>query len=227
MARVVEMVDHRQTDDDDNIVDADPDPVTIRITQAQHAADEDASFAKAEAAFAAQEHQHAQRLREERRDAEADRYEHDAQARMTDAHDVMQQANREAAEANTLREQQTQRLAVVLRELPSQSLASLATAVGEVRRYVQNLTPAEKLKVGLAGHLNEHQIEELREHIVVTGFAIEQALSSGERTKANAVHVVEDLVAFVAAVMTLADHLPSLMDLIQRFGQTLSQFHLF
>lgn len=214
-------------DNDETIIEADPDPTAVKISQMQHAADEDASFAQAEAAFAAQENKHAERLREEHRDADADRYQHDAQERMKDAGRVMEQSNNESADANRLREQQEQKLALVLQELPNQSLATLRTAVSEVRLYVQNLSSPEKLKVGLATSMNEQQIEELREHIVVTGFAIEQALATGDSARTHAGQVVQDLVAFVAAVMTIADHLPALLDIVHRFGQVLLQFHLF
>lgn len=209
-----------------DVVDADPDPTAVRIAQLEAEADEDAGFARAEAGFAAQEHQHAQELRKEGKIQEAVVYDDDARGRMEDASQVMEQANKETAEAERLREKEKEKLSLVLREMPNQGLATLRTAVSEVRLSVQNLSQADRLRVGLAAHLDEQRMEELREIVIIKGYAIEQALASGEHARKDAHHVIQDLVTFVAAVMTIADHLPPLLELVNRFGQLLLQFRL-
>ena len=212
--------------DDENIVEAEPDPTAVQIAHQLQIAEEDARFAKAEADFASQERQHVKQLREEHRWREAEYYEHDADARMLDAGRVMHDSTVEEGEANELRAKKEQQLAVDLQRMPNQNLASLRAAVSEVRVFVQNLTPADKLKVGLGAGLDEAAIAELRERVLVKGFAIEQSLAfDGGLQRQNAQQVIVDLVTFTAAVMTFADHLPALMEVVQRFGQLLMQFH--
>lgn len=213
-------------DDNDDIVDAEPDPITVEIAHSQQTADEEASFAKAEAGFSTQEHRHADQLRTEGRWLEAESYDGDARERMLDAQRVMQEANAAEQAANKFREEKKHRLALDLQQMSNQSLASLRTAVVDVRAFVQNLTPADKLKVGLRTGFDEQRIEELRERVIVTGYAIEQALTSEEDVRRDAQRIIIDLVTFTAAVMTIADHIPALMDLVRHFGQLLLQFHL-
>ncbi len=207
-------------------IESGQDPANVHITHHQQTADDDGEFAKAEAGFAAMEHRRAEQLRADGRWLEADYYDHDASERMHDAERVMDEATKEEYEAKQLVADKQRKLALELQRASNQTVASLRNAVGEVRTFVQNLTPNDELRVGLSAHLDLERIVELRETVVVTGFAIEQALArNGGLQEQNIQQVIFDLITFTAAVMTLADHLPALMEVVQRFGQLLLQFH--
>lgn len=217
---------HLSGSDDPSIVEPAQDPAAVHLQQQQQMADGDADFARTEARFAVQEQKHVLQLRREGRWQEAESYARDARERMHDADMTMQVALEEDEEAEHLREDREKRLAVELQQMPNQSIATLRTAVADVRLFVQDMDPSDKLKVGLASGMNEDRIEAIRERAIVAGYAIEQALGIDAAVRSNPRQIIADLVTFTAAVMTLADHLPALMELVTRFGQLLSQFHL-
>lgn len=220
------MADARQPGDDDNVVEAAVDPTVKHIEDLRKAADDDSAFAKSQADFAAVEHDHAVQLRAEHRDAEADEINRDALQQMDAAKRTMQHSTEEAAEADVLETQQKHKWAGELRAMPNQSLDTLRTAVSRVRTFVEEMSPGDLLAVGLAAQMNGQQLSALRQQITTTGLALEEALVSPQSVRANAGRIVEDLVAFVAAVMTIADHLPPLFELMRHFGQLLMQFHI-
>lgn len=211
---------------DPTVVDAAPDPQVEKINRLHAEANADAEFAEAEAAFAREERERATRLHEEGRDDEADTTQLDAARHMQHALRVMHESNQEETEAGELEDERKRNLALVLRKMPEQSLETLRDAVTQVRTLVEELSPADKLAVCLAARMDQVHLEQLSAQVVSTGLALEQTLASAQRVKADPIRVIEDLVGFLAAAMTIADHFEPLMRLVQHFGQLLLQFRI-
>ncbi len=214
------------TDNDPNIVDADGDPLVQRIQHERELDDEEAEFAAQEAAFAAAAEQRAKHLHEEHRDTEAQQIHHEASWLMDDAIKTMQEVNRHDAVVVALEAQRKQQLSVTLLEMPRQRLITLRDAVSRVTEYVENLSPEDKLAIGLSARMDASHLEEIRGEIIVRGQALDQALSTEHKVKQNPMAVIEELVAFTAAVMTIANNFEPLLKLARDFGQLLLQFHI-
>jgi hypothetical protein len=213
-------------DDDQNIIEADEDPLVKRIQHERELDDEEAGFAAREAEFAAAAEQRARHLHEEHRDLEAQQIHSEAEWLMDDAIHNMQEVNRREAEVIALEAQRKQQLSLTLREMPRQSLQTLRGAVARVAEYVEHLTPEDKLSIGLNANMDAAHIEEIRAEIVVRGQTLDRWLASEHQVRHNPIAVIEELVAFTAAVMTIADHFEPLLKLAREFGQLLLQFHI-
>lgn len=215
-----------QANDDPTIIEAATDPLLSRIEHERKVDDEEAGFAAQEAAFAAAAEQRAKHLHEEHRDEEAEEIHREASWLMGDAIHTMQEVNDHEKEVMALEAQRKDQLAVVLREMPRQGLQTLRDAVSRVTEFVENLTPEDKLAIGLNAHMDATHIEDVRAEIIVRGQTLDQLLATEARVRHSPAAVIEELIAFTAAVMTIADHFEPLLRLAHEFGHLLLQFHM-
>lgn len=207
-------------------VEADSDPLVQRIQHDRDVANEEANFARERAKFAAAEYDRAEELAVEHRDSEAQEMRRAAIADMHAATIDMEASVHHQQDVTTLEKQRKQQLSVTLREMSKQSLETLRDAVNRVTEYVENLTPDEKLTIGLNAGMDAPHLEEVRGAIISRGRVLDQTLASEYKIKHDPITVIEELIAFTAAMMTIADHFEPLLKLAHEFGQLLLQFHI-
>ena len=214
--------DNLGENEDENVVEAGQ-PTTEKEQQLLN---DDAQarfdYAKAQVHFAQIEHQIADDLTHLGKPEEAKNADLEAIHLFNDAAVQAERAHQEWAEVHTLRVHDTvERMAVVVQQEPRQSLVTLSTAVSSLTTYALQLNDHDYIRAAQGDQAKARQIHET---IASLGSSIKHALSRGIQTIDVARHVVQQIVEFVAAVMTVADHVPAFHAAVQQFIPILSPF---
>jgi hypothetical protein len=196
----------------------------------EHARDERLRASEEEAERAA-EHVHnahladhlkqtAARLHDPQLAAVAQRIEREEEAQ---AGEQLIQADEDAEQAEAYAQELTRvrTLDQVAHRLRAQSKAELqeyAGVVSAILAPLQQLKPAELRKVP-AG-------EQIRDHTVALGTALQRDvpnLANPAMTLDDARRIVEEMVAFIAGVLTIGDHVQGLIEILQRGAELFEQ----
>jgi hypothetical protein len=223
------MASQRNTPPDDNnadrVVDADPDPITVRAAQLIRKAAANAAFARAKARFADKELLHAQFLSDEGQGEEADVFTNEAIKLMEESDRIMDQALEEDEEVKQLLDGRRREVSQALTEMPNQSLLTLRDAVSSVREFVENLSDLEIHTLSHASHQSEAMVKHQRDVVVTTGQHIEITLISIEQVRRNPNALAKQLMTFITIALEFANYLPKLHEMVSQLGRLLLQFH--
>ena len=210
---------------DDNIVDADPDPIAERAAHLMHRAAEEAAFAREQSRFAQKTLDYSTDLDEEGQTDESEEYMREGTALMAAANQHMDRALEEDAEVKRLLEGKRHDMSRALSIMPDQNLYTLHDAVSAVREYVGSLSDLQIYDLGHAAHQSPAAVKAQCDVVVATGHHIEITLVSIEQVRRDPYSLAKQLVTFITIAMEFAKYLPKLHELMGTLWQVLASFH--
>lgn len=174
-------------------------------------------FAEAEARFAGAEHHTAERLRRMGDTKRANELDDDSMSHFDDAAQEFHIAEQELDEEYELRVQdRVDSLALVVKDSSRQELVPIGQAVEAVAAYVvQHMTERDFAE---AAGGDPYEGQQLRRQVLGLSESIRHGLAHTIHSAETARRVVEEIVNFVAAILTIADHVPHLRDVVHQFG---------
>jgi hypothetical protein len=124
-------------------------------------------------------------------------------------------------ELSDLFEEDADRLAVTIQHAQKQELVSISTAVSTLTRAVRGIS-VDQLAEATDG--DQETARELKETTTFWGVMIKHTLTRAIPTLDEARHLVQQLVEFVAAILTIADHIAPIFNLFKQFESVLAPF---
>jgi hypothetical protein len=181
-------------------------------------------FGRDQAAFSEAEEKAAAQLRQLKNSEFADILDADADQHMQDATHQMELGIVELEKANHLHhETMWEQLAVQIVQMPQQ-LVEWNDAVGTITQTIKQRVTAEQFAAAAEGDAISGR--RLREQIISLGVAIRHSLSQAIELIDDARRVVMEIVEFLAAVLTILDHVPVLKEVLSQPLATLRPFML-
>jgi hypothetical protein len=171
-------------------------------------------FGRDQAAFSEVEEKAAAQLRQLNNSELADILDVDADQHMQDATHQMELGIVELEKAGQLRHETVwEQLAVQIVQTPQQ-LVVWNDAVGTITQTVKQRVTVEQFAAAAEGDVIRGR--HLREQIISSGVAIRHSLNQAIELIDDARRVVMEIVEFIAAVLTVLDHVPALKEALSQ-----------